>query len=358
MNREFKQGSVFSAKVSGSFIEPPLEENILFYRDGHIRVAITPEMIKVNDDYYISASLPQTQNNFSMVLQNIKYSNGTKILDDDIKEEFSTTDSLAVFSASPGVIMTDKDFIITLQNLQSGKRTITSEISGLSDSFELQSGQVKKVTFDVDKIGPFILDYLELTSGDTSYLIPVYVFKNISAVEKEKSFEFDPPLINLTLPTNSSGKRIIYLNNTGEKSLEDISLIISNSLKGVINLSIEDISELDENSNIRIEVVFLPQSEEDNLQGHIAAREGNMYSYIPISVRFLDNFIPSENDIDPYANITPVDDKDDSGGGSWLKLFGWLLVVVVVVAGGWFFLKKYRGAGGGPINLLKFGSKK
>jgi len=79
MKSEFNQGETLMAKISGNFVEPILKENIFFYR-GHVRISIEPYIAKINDEFYIYASLlGKEANNYSISIQDVKYMVGNKV---------------------------------------------------------------------------------------------------------------------------------------------------------------------------------------------------------------------------------------------------------------------------------------
>ena len=88
MNTEFNQGETLIAKISGNFYEAISIENVVFNR-GHVRTSIIPFVAKINDDFYIYAQLlDKSPNNYSIVLENVKYIQGNKIIEGDISKNF------------------------------------------------------------------------------------------------------------------------------------------------------------------------------------------------------------------------------------------------------------------------------
>ena len=104
IKKEFRQGEILIAKISGSFLEPIKENEIYFYR-GYTQVPFEFELIKIKGDYYISASTKnKAAGNYSLIIKDSEYYvEGGKTSKEDIKSEFLVVGEYADFSVSPGV---------------------------------------------------------------------------------------------------------------------------------------------------------------------------------------------------------------------------------------------------------------
>ena len=196
---------------------------------------------------------------------------------------------------------------------------------------------------------------------------------------KESDFKLEPPELNISMPTNSDTTRIIYLHNTGEETLENISLSISDSLEPYVLLSVEEIEDLKEDSSVKIEVSLSSDEKERLIEGQITAKTSqDLYAYSTITLNFLKDFVPSEEPIISTAKTCdelggkicdseqeecskePIYAKDNKcclgtcekiEESSIGKTIGWMIIIVIGVFLIWFFMKKYRGAKK-PFNLL------
>jgi hypothetical protein len=377
MGSEFQKGELLIAKISGEFNILPTEEKIGFYeKDTPNRIPLSPQLIKINDEWYISVTLPLNSKNYSMIINNVEYKDRFgNFIDDDLIKHFKISNETVDFSMSPGVVSTKKSFSINLQNLRNQRTIINIKIKDIEKSVELIIGESKTINFDLEKVNESVLNYLELESEKTKYKIPVFILET-PPEEIEipgKSFEFIPHSINTSFPTNHSRERIIYLNNTGGQALEEISFFISTGLRDIMSLSVENISRLEKSSMIKMEVSFFSK-EEGIFQGHVSAREGERYSYLPIFIEFVKDYSPLNDEekdplrdyvfdegevidaVDGYVPPKPLDDseKKETNLG---KTIGWIIVIVVVLIVLWFFIKKYKGVGGRKIDLLKIGKK-
>ena len=390
MKTDFNQGETLMARISGNFVEPILKENIFFYR-GHVRISINPYIAKINDEFYIYASLlGKEANNYSISIEDVKYMIGSKVSEENIVKNFSITSEVADFYAEQGFVVTNEDFFIKVQNLKDTQITINintnsgnlsnNSFVSLSDEIQyenqitLKSGEIKKINFNVEKITNSQFKIISLFSDSTSYKIPAYIFTSEEISDKkQQDFEFDPRELNINMSTDSEKTRIIYLFNTGKENLENIFLSVSDSLKDYISFSIEEIDELDENSSIKLEINIVSDSEEKNLEGQIIAETKNKTVYSAIFLNFVKNYIPLEGFDEEIPRTTKTceernglicrDNEECTGEIIYAKdgvccletceeikessmgqIIGWTLLAGIIVFLIWFFKTKYKKA--------------
>jgi len=409
METNFSQGQTLMARVSGNFLETIFKENIFFYR-RHFRTPMDFDVGKIDNEFYIYAQLlDKIPDNYSLVIKNAKYMKGSQISEEDIVKNFSIIESIADFSINPGFIITDDDFFIEVQNLQDYKITIqiktdiTNNSTGIfihPDTTILNSGEIKKIDFELKDIEQSTVKTIELSTENLKYQILVYVFVIKTEPEKKpKGIKFEPSEFNVTLSTNFSTTRIVYLYNTGNETLENISLSMSDSLKPYISFSIEEIDELKESSNVKIELYISSDDEEKTIEGKIKAKTSeNIYADSEMFLNFVKDFIPFDEDEDEDESedgdegeeviISTIKtcleingkicNEDEECDGELIyakddvcclgncekikksstgKIIGWSIVIGVIILVIWFYMKKYRKAKK-PINLLKIAKGK
>jgi len=376
---EFKQGETLIAKVSGNFIKPILKENIFFYR-GHVRVPMEYNVAKIDNEFYIYALLPETQNDYSISIEDIEYMDGREVSYKDIVRNFSINNDTADFFINPGFIISENDSEITVQNLQNEKINIKSNIN--EDVVTLISGEIKKIYFKLEDIGQNKI--IELSTNNLIYEIPIYTFSDKTG-DKERDFRFEPSIFNVSMSTNSETTRIVYLENTGKKTLEDISLSVSDSLKQYVSFSIEEVDELKKDSSIKIELTMSSDDEEKQVEGQIIAKESNenstIYSYLAINLDFLKDYVPSDGEVSTTSatclelegiicdlecsgetkhakdGVCCLGECSEAKESSTGKIIGWIIVLLIIGFLYWFFKNKYRGTKK-DIDLLKIAKGK
>jgi hypothetical protein len=382
MNDSFMQGETLIAKVSGNFVDSIKPENVFFYR-GHVRVGIIPVVVKIQEDYYIYSQIGErATGNYSISIEDVRYFRATKIIDDNIVKNFTLSNETASFFVDSGAIISQGDFFINFLNLKDKTIEIKlSEIHILGDeeslvfenSLSLKSGESKKINFELNEISSLSLKNLELVSENTTYNVPIYILLNNtdSLKEERRGFRFNPPEINLSFLVDSETKRVIYLENTGEKTLEDIFINISGDLAPYVTLSTNNINELEKGEKSKIEITFL-SNEKKIIQGQLVAKESSKEDIYVYAVVFMNALLKSEEDqlintgeetcsemngeicqsnyecdIDyAYAKdgLCCLGLCEEIKEGNAGKIIGWVIIFGVVVFLIWFFKFKYKKA--------------
>ena len=334
-----------------------------------------------------------------MVINDVKYFQINKVLTGDLVKNFSISNNTADFSVNPGFLTTSENFSLEVQNLQDNSITINEEVINSSgnlvpdkNSVTLSSGAKEKIYFSVFNQSNSSLNTIKLSTGNLEYSLPVYVF---STTQKSfgKNFALEPAIINFTMATNSNQESIIYLKNTGGSDISNVSITISDSLLPYVSISQNELDNLYKNSTKKIYLNFSSGEDSKKVEGQIVASTGNeLFSYIPVYLNFLPDYIPSSGNsssgsnesgnLPQYsqtcsqlggnicksneecsANVVYASDsvcclsacapvKTSSTG----KLFGWIIIFFVLVFVIWFYLKKYKGEKR-VVNLLNFRKK-
>ncbi len=396
MKTEFKQGETLMAKLSGNFVDSVARENIFFYR-GHVRVPMNPNIAKINDEFYIYAQLlDKNPGNYSISLENVRYMKGSQIIDDNVVKNFSINNNTADFSVDPGFVVANNDFFIKVQNLQDSKITIninTEAVSGSTKGFfeslfgnksvesgtpiTLNSGEIEKINFKLIDVTESTIKKVTLSTGNSNYEIPIYIFLNktqqVNTTDgnTREDYGFDLQELNISMSTDSETMRIIHLENTGNVSIKNITLSVSEQLENYITLSVYEIEELEEDSDIKIELYFSSDSEEKSLEGQLKAKSSdNLYAYSSIYLSFIEDYVPSNNSV--FVDTKTCEEQggkncsldseclgklegiccfgtcEEKEIGSTGKIIGWAIIVIIVIFLLWFFKKKYKGTKKSP----------
>jgi hypothetical protein len=380
-------------KVSGNFLVAPTKADVFFY-SGHVRIPMDYDVANIQGDYYIYASLVgKSEGNYSISVENVKYMKGSSVVTDNIVRNFSITNKTADFSVKPGFVSTSGDFYLDVQNLQdnlividvntisniSGRDIIISDSGGKADSISVKSGEIKRINFELGN-GNASLNLIELKTENIDYLIPVYIStSSYQSQIQEPTQKLDPTELILPIPTNSVTKRTVYLYNTGDTEIKNISFSLSDEISPFANISQNYTATLAANDNFPVELSFFSTGETE-VQGTLKANiNGEKILYSSISLKFLNNYTPS-NESGQYTtqtctelggnvcadtapcNLVPVHAKDNvcclgictpsSGNNSSTRIIIAIAIIVVMVAGlFWFYKKKYKKAKK-PVNLL------
>src|SRR3989344_431715 len=270
---DFNKGETLIAKLSGNFIDKPTSDNVVFYR-GHVRIPMVYKISEMNDDFYIYAlTVGKSQGNYSLSIENVRYMQGTQEVEEKIVKNFTINGNLSDFSIEPGFVINDTGFSIEVQNLQNNQITINIDASDnllVQDSVNVNSGEIKKVSFQLKNQENSFSEQIKLTSEKTSYAIPIFITSNLTSGEEinnsgtingetnnsgttdgetdngetddgtsdiEESFKFEPGIVRVSMNTDSKSKRIIYLVNTGETEIKDIVFFVPSTLSPYVTIT-------------------------------------------------------------------------------------------------------------------------
>jgi len=406
---EFKTGETFQAKFSGNFIDPVLRENVAFYRvtgGKHTLIPTQYDVIKIDDEYYVWANLPEAQDNYTIEIKEARYKVGNSESTDDIIISFKVIEEKAAFQINPGVVYTNDNFEISIQNLLDKKIDInigTSTVSGDTSKFwfyepivevenkvlvSLKSGEDKVVKFRVDAIKLPSLKNIEINSEGTNYIIPVYVFRNVSnnisaPIDPERNYGFSMTVLDMPMATSTNKTRIVHIKNYGKNDIENISLSFSGILTKYLTLSENNISELKSNESKKIELYFKSGIEEKEIEGQMKANiEDANYIYIPIYLNITKGQILANGNNDPInpdpscykcgsneacsialdqlgccQGLCEQKEEGKDKASNWGKIAGWVIIGVVIIFLIWFFKFKYKGAKRKKVDLFKKSKK-
>ncbi len=407
------QGETFIAKVSGYFFEPLLPENILLYRE-HTRIPMQFEVLKIKDDYYLYADFTKRiSGNYSIVVQDTRHMSLTEATDEDFGENFTISTEMASFIVNPGVIVTSKDFLIEAKSLtdvetglkininkeeekESEKGFFASIFGGGTTTEEnmsdltLSAGQTEDIQFLLKSFKQG-LNFVSISSGDLNYKIPIFVFILTEPSEEKTEFRFEPAELNISLGTNAETSKMIYLYNSGTRTIENISVSLSNSLKGLVTLSTYQVNDLKNGSSVSIEISVLQSETKKIIDGHVKAKINDgtqLLAYSQIHLSFIPGFVANKTTSIPtslktcseisgiicQANLECSGEKIQASNGICClgtcvapkktdtgKIIGIIVFVLVVGFLIWFYLKKYKKKQKKEVNLLdiaKEGEKK
>ena len=400
MKESFDQEELLIARLSGDFIEPPLKQNIEFYR-GHVRIAIDPFIAKIGSDYYIYAPLSgKTAANYSIVIEEISYRKARETIEEDLVKNFTITDDLIDFIVDKGFVDTKNDFYIELENLLDEDLDVKMNITTISGSeqglnyeddtdytFTINPGS-EKINFETDIKEPSI-KLMQFNSDETSYVLAVSLYVDEQEATKFFSFKIEPSEIDLTTNITAQLTRLIYIYNTGTGTLTDVELELSDSLKPYITISDDSFGQILPEKNAHLNLsISSPGEDGKSISGELFVEtEQNLADSIRIVIEAKRGYVPSDEELAPQLQ---TDEKCENTGGEIcsedeecdgtefyaldnkccagkcvplpgkspiLKILGWSLLVVIVLVGIWFFLKKYKKVKK-PVDLLKVAQRK
>ncbi len=408
---ELNQGETLVAKLYGNFYKPVLEGNVYFYRDIYTAVPLEFELLKIEGDYYLSAStLGKIPGNYSIVIKNSEYSAaGGQISSENIIINFTILDSFADFSTAPGIQILENSrdpFSLEIQNLKDNPITVSVDTNpsmeqeeqggffeslfGFGKDKKLTSQQVvfkanekKQISLEFENLTETGLRTIQLSSGNFTQNVFVYV---LSAEEKLeiRRINFEQKFFNISIATNSEAERILYLENQGTKDFDNVTIIIPDSLKEYVSVSPDFFEFFEANETKKLNLNISSKANQEAISGAIKAETSDgTFAYVDISLEIIEGFIPQENVTEELPAITKTceevngtickvgkercsgskikssdsdscclaecEEKKKSSAG---KIIGWGIVIILVALYAWFYLNKYKKTKS-KVDLLK-----
>ena len=128
-------------------------------------------------------------------------------------------------------------------------------------------------------------------------MIPSFVNSNvlpssasdITSSNGEESFRLEPNQMSVSMATNSTAKRIVYVLNTGDLDLENLTFSIPTSLVNYVTISSP--STVGKNSSEQVEITINSGSIEKSVSDEVTVRTENTTSSFEISLDFISDYI-------------------------------------------------------------------
>ena len=209
------------AEISGNFIDTLTINNLGLYKEGIPRTMPSISGITQQGDiYYFYAVLPNQEGNFSIKIENAKYTEAGVQKSTAIIKNFTIIKSnTSVLQINPGFVSTTTDFSIKIKSLYQ-KQDITASFGEQEQSFSLNEDSEKTLVFSVKNI----TGKKELTINN--YKIPVFIINKIQNQSE------------IYIPTNSS------INNTNQTTNQTKISIVNLTTEEIKSLSCEDIGQV------------------------------------------------------------------------------------------------------------------
>ena len=393
---ELAQGETLVVKLYGNFYKPIFENNIYFYRNTYTPVPLEFGLLKIDGDYYISASsLGKTPGNYSLVIKNSEYSvAGGGKSSEDIIINFTILSELADFSATPGIQVLENSqdsFYLEIQNLKDSQINVSvntnpsgqeeqgdffSYLFGsgnkkTGEQFVFKANEKKQIELKFENLTETGLRTSKLSSGNFTQNVFIYV---LSAEEKEEigKLSFEQKIINVSMATNSGAERILYLKNSGTKDFENVTIILDDSLKNYLSVSPDFFEFFEANETQKIILNFSSNEKPEKISGSlkVLASDGN-FVFLEINIEIIEGFVPQNNATEELPKITKTceeingsfcvssqkcsgeqvtakngicclakcEEKKKSSAG---KIIGWGIVIILFALYAWFYLSKYK----------------
>ena len=196
------------AEISGNFINSLTIENLGLYKEGTPRTMPSISGItQQGDTYYFYAVLPNQEANFSIKIENAKYTEaGVEKTTAIIKNFTIIKSNTSVLQINPGFVSTTNDFSIKIKSLYQ-KQDITATFGEQTQSFSLNEDSEKTLVFSIKNI----TGKKELKIN--TYTIPVFIINKI----QNQSEIYIPDNSNISNNKTGNETKISTINLTTEE---------------------------------------------------------------------------------------------------------------------------------------------
>lgn len=249
------------AEITGNFVTLS-NENINIYEEGVPRaIPVISDLTKQDEKYFYYATLPNKEGNYTFVIENTAYlSQGEEKTEPIIKNFIIKKTNLTSLSVIPGFVFTNKDFSIKITSpFKDQKIVATLEATNQSRILNLIESEEKTIDFSIANLNP---GRTNIRTG--SYIIPVFIYKEVSPPDQQKLI-FSPSEIIATVTPGEDYFFKIFIENFGEVNLTNIKL--SNNLNAVIKPDTLDLRR-GERKIINL-TIPIPEKAKNNISGKI-----------------------------------------------------------------------------------------
>ncbi len=165
----YEKKETIIGELSGSILAPISRDQVNLVRDGHIDVAFDYDIKQLGNKYYIWLTAPQTQGNYTLIIEDILTNEQGSQTEVDYQKNFIVTSISTDYSIKPGLVFATGDFFITSTLYSEAENSITVDFPS-SRSVILQQGE-NRVDFSIDSVVGTQL----ITLNFGKYAVPAYI---------------------------------------------------------------------------------------------------------------------------------------------------------------------------------------
>jgi hypothetical protein len=102
-NESYAQGETMLIKLEGNILSALSADNVKFYR-GHVEIPLEYDLKKLGDNYYIWAIAPVSENNYSLLVEDITTTISGVTAKVNYQTNFSISGDVVDYYIKPGFI--------------------------------------------------------------------------------------------------------------------------------------------------------------------------------------------------------------------------------------------------------------
>ncbi len=279
----YQPGETMIIELQGNILEPISPSDILFKR-AHVAIAVDYDVKRVGNKYYLYAQMPLNKNNYTLFINNIATTVNGAPTTVKYNQTFTVSGNTSDYSISPGFIISNKDFILTINSnldqpttininfpeeravtLQPGTNILQMKISSVSQGVSLATLGKYTVPIQITSssanqsqeiqisISPSTIRQIILANQQKIYNFSII---NTGAIDadnlyfsfNESIFDITPSIISLIQPNSSQQFNLSLKRKTGEL-LEKIFVARNNKFIANMTLDISFTNNKSETTN-------------------------------------------------------------------------------------------------------------
>lgn len=113
LKETYKQKETMIVKISGAIVEQIKNDQIYFKRSNNF-VPVEYQVGRVGNDWFLWAVAPESKNNYTLFIDNVKVQSGRGVASEDYQKNFSVSEEKEDYTIKPGFIITSESFNIDL----------------------------------------------------------------------------------------------------------------------------------------------------------------------------------------------------------------------------------------------------
>lgn len=393
VDNNYHPGQTMIAELKGNVISPITRNDVNFY-SGRDILSLDYGIERIDGKYFIYASLPLEQGDYEVIISNVEHFEQGSERVSNVSANLSVNGSVADFSVSPGVIVTNKDFSLTVKNL-GDDLSLTSSFNNKQLVNNIGYGKVKQLSFSTGSITNSGLYTLTLSSSGTTYSVPVYVISSSSNVSPSnnitKPFSIGPRDINLQIIKGVTRYVNLTIQNLDKELIDKVTISYSKDLSSIISFDSLLIENLTGFSVRNIPLKIVTPNRVDTFEGLITFFTENFSDSIKVFISSVNNLNSSAtpkdnlttgnlnscvsmggvlcfsdeicigdytNSIEGLCCLSQCSPNGKASGGGSASTIIIIIIVLVLLVVGYLFYKKYKESKGSSSQKITSLTKK
>ena len=274
----YQPGETMIAEIQGNILKPISTSDIIFKR-AHVAIAVNYDVKRIGDKYYIYAQMPTNPNNYTLFINNLATTVNGQNREINYNQTFTVSGNLSDYSISPGFIVSDKNFILTINSNLDIPTTINMNFPD-ERAVTLQPG-VNNIQMQISSISQGV--YLA-TIG--KYTVPIQIIKTIMNQSKEYMINLSVQSIRQTILENQQKTYNFSITNIGQETADNLYFSFNQE---VFEISPSQIEPIQPNNSQEFNLSLKRTTGDPILENILISRSGSILTNMEIDISFTTN---------------------------------------------------------------------